>query len=126
MTTELSPGNVRLNDGLEPARYACGQKLYFEWSKYSSKRNTGEMVTITKIGRRWLELSNGHRADAATLCADGGKYSAPGRCYLSREAREADRAREAAWTALSHKMQRRAPGKVSAEDIAHATLLLGL
>lgn len=123
---QMQSGHVRLNDGLEPARYACGQELYFEWSDYGQKKNTGEMVTITKIGRRWLTLSNGHRADATTLYADGGQYSAPGRCFISRESREIERARDSAWTALRNNMQRRAPDKVSAEDIAHATRLLGL
>ena len=125
MTTELTPGNVRSNDGLEPTRYV-GQELYWEWSDYSHKRNTGEMVTITKIGRRWLNLSNTHRVDVSTLVADGGNYSPPGRCFLSRDAREAERSRDAAWMLLRHKMSRCAPGGVTAEHIAHATRLLGL
>ncbi|MFO0236419.1 MAG: hypothetical protein ACK53Z_00225 [Betaproteobacteria bacterium] len=119
------PMGVSSSEGLEPTRHV-GQELYWEWSEYSHKKNTGEMVKITKIGRRWLELSNGYRADAATLYADGGKYSSPGRCFLNREAREAERARDAAWTALRNRMQYQAPDKVSAEDIAHATRLLGL
>ena len=84
------------------------------------------MVKITKIGRRWLELSNTYRVDALTLVADGGKYSPPGRCFLNREAREAERARDAAWMLLRNKMSHRAPIGVTAEHIAHAARLLGL
>ena len=126
MTESDTPAKVATSDGLEPTRYACGQELYFEWSEYSHRKNTGEMVAITKIGRRWLSLSNGFRADAETLYVDGGKYSAPGRCFLSRDAREAERARNAAWAALRNSMQYKAPDKVSAKDIAHAARLLGL
>jgi len=124
-TPATEPLALRFSEGLEPTRYV-GQELYWEWSEYSHKKNTGEMVTITKIGRHWLELSNRHRVGASTLVADGGKYSPPGRCFLSRDAREAELARDAAWMLLRHKMSHRAPDGVTAEHIAHATRLLGL
>jgi hypothetical protein len=126
MSNSDQPWGLGCSEGLEPTRYACGQELYWEWSEYSSRKNTGEMVTITKVGRRWLELSNRYRVDQSTLVADGGPYSPPGRCFLSRETREAERARDAAWAALRNRMLHQAPDKVSADDIAHATRLLGL
>ena len=122
---DASRDGPELCEGLEPTRYV-GQELYWEWSEYSHKKNTGEMVTVTKIGRRWMELNNRHRVDRNTLIADGGQYSPPGRCFLSRAEREAERARDAEWMLLRHKISRRAPDGVTAEHIAHATRLLGL
>lgn len=106
--------------------YTLGQELYWEYSEYSHMKGKSEMVRITKIGRRWIGLSNGHRADASTLWADGGKYSSPGRCFLSRDSREEERNRDAAWTALRNKMSFRSPEQVSAADIAQAARLLGV
>ena len=126
-TPATEPLALRLSEGLEPTRYACGQELYWEPSRYSNNRmNGGSMVTITKVGRKWLELSNGHRVDAATLIADPGKYSSPGTCYKDRAAREAVVAAEAAWSSLRHRMNYNVPAGVTAEHIAHATRLLGL
>ena len=124
-TKTAKPLGLGSTEGLDPTRYV-GQELYWEWSEYSHKKNTGEMVTVTKIGRRWMELNNRHRVDRNTLIADGGQYSPPGRCFLSRAEREAERARDAEWMLLRHKMSRRAPDGVTAEHIAHATRLLGL
>jgi hypothetical protein len=115
-----------LSEGLEPARYVCGQELYWEPSRYSSNRKDHGMVTITKVGRKWLELSNGCRVDAATLIADAGKYSSPGQCYRDRAAREEVVEAEAAWSSLRHRMGYTVPKGVNAQDIAHATRLLGL
>jgi hypothetical protein len=111
---------------LEPTRYVCGQRLYFEPCRFSNRKEAGALVTITKVGRKWLQLSNGFRVDAQTLIADGGKYSSPGTCYKDRAAREAVVAAEAAWSSLRHRMGCTVPKGVSAQDIAHAARLLGL
>lgn len=122
-----------LSEGLGlPARYVCGQKLYFEPGRYiepgrySNSNEAGSMVTITKVGRKWLQLSNGCRIDAETLIADGGKYSSPGTCYKDRAAREAVVAAQAAWSSLRHRMGYTVPAGVTAEHIVHARRLLGL
>lgn len=62
--------------------YQVGQQL---WCSYSQIRSTPEYVSITKVGRKWLELSNRYRAEKETLKLDGGAYSSPGQCYISKE-----------------------------------------
>jgi hypothetical protein len=107
-------------------RYAVGQELYWEVSRYASNRQDHGMVKITKVGRKWLELSNGYRVNAKTLIADAGEYSSPGVCYENRAARESVVAAGAAWSSLRQRMGYTAPAGVSAEAIAQATCLLGL
>lgn len=65
--------------------YTEGQTLWLVPSRY---RHSGEPreVTITKVGRKWLTLNNGYRAAVDGLALDGGEYSSPGVCYLTREA----------------------------------------
>lgn len=57
-----------------------GQTLY--WSPSRGHGQKGE-VSITKVGRRWIELDNGYRIDKQTMRADGKGYSSPGCCFLS-------------------------------------------
>lgn len=119
------------NSPKKPMRYVVGQELFWEASDAFSRRkgNTTKMVTIAKVGRQWLALSDGHRIDAVTLLADGGDYSSPGRCFLSREdwdAHNANKNRFDAWIDLRVKMPNCVPENVSAEDIAKARHLLGL
>ncbi len=125
-TTPPGPLALGSSEGLEPTRYVCGQELYFEPGRYSNRKEAGSMVTITKVGRKWLQLSNGFRVDAGTLIADGGKYSSPGTCYKDRAAREAVVAAETAWSSLRHGMGYTVPAGVTAAHIAHARRLLGL
>lgn len=107
-------------------QYTVGQGLYFEWGRYSSRNGRGEAVTITRVGRKWLELSNGHRVDKVRLVADGRGYASPGTAYLSREEREAQVRLQDAWRSLRAGMGS-APGDgVTIERIAEAARLLGL
>ena len=72
-----------------------GQKLWYVPS-YGYRRD-GHEVTVEKIGRRWVTLAgNCGRIDKGTLFLDGGQYTSPGRCWLSREAYEESKAIEAA------------------------------
>lgn len=48
-------------------------------------RNAPCMVTVKTVGRKWITLSNRLRIDINTLVADGGGYSSPGKCYLTKE-----------------------------------------
>lgn len=107
-------------------KYTVGQELYFEWCRYSSRNGHGEAVTITKVGRKWLELSNGHRVDKIRLVADGRGYSSPGTAYLSREEREAQVRLQDAWRRLRVQMASVPGNGVTAERVAEAAKLLGL
>lgn len=106
-------------------KYTVGQELYFEWSPYSNRKGRGEAVTITKIGRKWLELSNGFRVDKMRLVADGRGYSSPGTAYVSREDRESQIRLQAAWHNLRRRMESHPGEGVTAERVAEAARLLG-
>ena len=96
--------------------YTVGQELYFE-----SKHGRSGTVTITKVGRKWLELSNHRRVDKDSLCADYGS-----RCFLSEAQRRADLEREAAWQHLRTALPYTAPPTVTDDDIKAAARLLGV
>lgn len=111
---------------MDKSEFKVGQVLFWEWSSYTHRRRENEDVTITKIGRKWLELSNGYRVDKETLVADCGKYSPAGRCYLDRAAREEELRVQNAWRDLNRRMGYSVPSGVSADDIEQAAKLLGL
>lgn len=75
--------------------FKVGQELYVPRKAVGFK--SPYPVTITKIGKRWLSLSNNHRADIDTLSVDGGAYSSPAICYLSIEAIKGDSLLKSAW-----------------------------
>jgi len=100
-----------------------GQTLW--WVPANGKR-CGE-VTVTKVGRKWATLDNGHRISLDTLVADGGERSTPGHCYYSEETYRGLVARAVEWTRLRADMQfSPPPDSVSIDDIAAARKLLGL
>ena len=104
--------------------YKVGQQLYWEPYDSRDKRHSG-IVQIMKVGRVWLELSNGYRVSAKTLIADGKKYASQGRCFLDKSAREAEVTADALWSALRAKIYLRIK-TVSADDIHAAAKLLGV
>ena len=73
---------------------------------------------MTKIGRKWAALDNYERIDVNTLIADGGKYSSPGRCYITREAFEAEQALEEAWHDFQRRVSYVVPPGMTVERIA--------
>jgi hypothetical protein len=84
-------------------------------------------VTVQKIGRKWAQVDYRLRIDVQTLIADGGDYSSPGRCYLSREEYEAELARRDAWRDFCKLLRwSRQPRAATIEAIEQAQILLGL
>lgn len=87
-----------------------GQEL---WFVHREKRSGApRAVTVTKVGRKWVHLDYcGLRIGIDTLVADGGDYAEPGRCWVNREAWEAEEARSDAWERLRKYVDRqwRAP-----------------
>lgn len=101
-----------------------GQTLWFEGAH---RHNAGlSEVTVTKVGRKWAQLSNHERIDVQTLYADGGQYVSPGRCWLSKVECDAEANRQAAWSDLVKMIQHayRAPEGVSEVNIRRAISLL--
>ena len=62
--------------------FKVGQELFW----VDRMRKINRAVTVEKIGRKWVYLSNHHRIDHETMEADSGGYSSPGKCYLSEQA----------------------------------------
>lgn len=63
------------------------------------KRELPRDVTVTKVGRKWIEIDPSWfpRLDKDTLFADGGKGVSPGRAYISKGEWEIERDTNQAW-----------------------------
>jgi hypothetical protein len=108
--------------------FIVGQELFWVWSDLSL---TNQLVTVTKVGRKWVELSNFYRFDMQTGWGDSKGYATPGRIYLSEAAYDAEQLADMgvyhAFNRLKSLMQRSAPKKgVKIEDIYEAARLLNL
>ena len=104
-----------------------GQVVWVE----RNRKPAGEEATVTKVGRKWADVSGGHgrRFDIETWDLDGGRYSSPGNVYPCRDAREKEISRIRAWRNLSDAIDRYrygAPPNVTIEAIQQAAELLGL
>ena len=105
-----------------------GQTLYY----VPSQRHGGDPreVKVTKVGRKWATVQEGvwftEKIDLDTLVADGGVYSSPGQCYLSKTHYEEVLAESEAWKRFRSVIDRtfRAPAGVSLEDINYAYTVL--
>lgn len=85
-------------------------------------------VTVTRVGRKWAEISRGgYRIDKTTLYIDGGDYSSPGRCYLTRAEHDNEVAMQRAWDALRNLVERKytPPDGMTVEAIRAALVALG-
>lgn len=91
-------------------------------------RSTEREVKVIKVGRVWAETSGYRRISLQTLTADGRGYSSPGRCWLSREAWEADKAESAAWNAFRDIIKdcRDRPSGATPHRLAQAAFIFGL
>lgn len=77
-----------------------GQEL---WYVPADARDRGRSCTVRvrSIGRKWAQVDGWlGQINIETWFVDGGGYSSPGRCWLNREAWEAEQRRLAAWDEL--------------------------
>jgi hypothetical protein len=100
-----------------------GQVLWFVPSHI---RDKPEAVTVLKIGRKWAHIGKHGRVNRETLFVDGGTFASPGRCWLSKEAWEAEVRRQEAWQRLRKDIDRQwqAPDGLSLEQIEQAIEIL--
>jgi len=106
-------------------KLVVGQVLWFVLTH--SRHSQPKDVTVLKVGRNWAQIDNGMRICVETLVADGGPYSPPGCCYLSKEVYEAEVALDKAWRELAKTIQYKSvPDGVTVTDIAAARNLLRL
>ncbi len=106
---------------------SVGQKLWMV--PYQRHLGVPMFVQVTKVGRKWAEISlRGYRISLNKLIIDGGGYTSPGRCYLTKEEHEAEVKLHAAWARLRSFMDRKhnPPDGVTIENIEAAIQVLGL
>lgn len=95
-----------------------GQTLwYVPHQRYESGRDRGTEVTVIKVGRKWADLNRGiPRISIQTMQADGGQYSSPGRCYLSRDEWLAEITLNAIWRDFASRIGGQSPPDGVTED----------
>ena len=103
-------------------KFKVGQEL---WCVYNDRRIGQQHTTVVqKVGRKWIELSNSHRMNAETMRLDGGNYSSPGMCYLSREEFEEIKQKNDAWRLFQRKVEWLSADNLCIDDIRAAAKLL--
>ena len=103
--------------------YTVGQQLWYQPTQYGSAR----LVTITKIGRKWLTVGLGLHVDKETLSADGGEYMSPGQCYLSEADYHAKVNLDHQWAQLLRDIPRYTrPAHITIDQIKQVRCVLGL
>lgn len=101
-----------------PVSLTVGQELWFVHRE--DRSGAPRTVTVTKVGRKWASIDYwGLRVDINTLVAQGNGYASPGRCWINREAWDAELEREAAWSKLRKYVDRawRPPAGLSKDQI---------
>lgn len=103
-----------------------GQELWM----VPRERHLGQprFVKVVKVGRKWAELDCLYRVNMETLSVDGGGYTSPARCYLDKEAYEAEQERQRLWGVLRQRINNKwtAPDGVTVEQIKIAAAELNL
>lgn len=86
--------------------YTVGQQLWFESNNdYSQRPPTYYQVTVTKVGRKWVELNEGqYKVERDKVHVDGGRYSSPGRLWLTKEDAESYLKLKAAWSDIVRRL----------------------
>lgn len=119
-------------------KYTVGQVLCAVITGHHVKREPLFIdVTITKIGRRWVEFEgwrgkgvhlDSPRFDMANGRIDAGGFNDIGRVYESRAAYDAMMQRQRAWSGLTAALRNRhdIPVDVTHDDIRQAAKLLGV
>ena len=101
-----------------------GQKLWMVYSDH--RRGHSHEVTVEQVGRKWayLDKFNKSRIYIASLKVDGGEYSSPGQCYLSKEDYEKEREFYQTFAKFKSKVASLYAKKVTLESIAEAAKIL--
>ena len=83
-------------------------------------------ATVTKVGNKYATLSTDDRIVIETGIIDGGRFTSPGKCYLSKEEYDATDGTARAWRALrvAVSSQHALPKDVTLADINAARALL--
>lgn len=113
------------NPSSNPHGLSVGDCLFYVAN--DNRRSTSH-VSVEKIGRKWVTLSNYVRVDISTLAADGGDYMSPGTAYRTeKEYRDRLAVREA-WASLNRHLGRMysMPDGMTVEKMDQIADLLGI
>lgn len=107
-------------------KLAVGETLFCVYD--DARRGDNFELEITKVGRKWVHTGHHYRVDIETLRIDGGQYSSPGKCYLSKEDYEAEKALDLAWNDFRETISdiHRIPKYMTIAKINQARGVLGL
>jgi hypothetical protein len=113
------------NPSLNPHGLFVGDCLFYV---ANDNRRSTTTVSVVKIGRKWVELSNRNRVDIMSLEADGGQYSSPGTAWLSEQAYRDRVALQDAWRSLRRQIDGLygAPAGLTIEKMDQIADLLGI
>lgn len=103
-----------------------GQEL---WYVPSYRGGEGHPVKIQRVARKWAYLEGSYRPERIsidTLTVDGGEYSSPGQCYISKEVYEQQQEIKKEWADLVRRLSHIPNQNVTIEDIRQARRLLGV
>lgn len=111
-----------------------GQKLWFVTSTNRSRWGANDYyVSISKIGRKWVYVKHTEggydkgRIGIDDLRMDGGDYTSPGECYISKESYEKEKHRNVVWERILNSIRYSAcPKNMSIEKLNEFAELLGV
>lgn len=104
-------------------KYKVGDTVYFDSDK---QWHSSREVTIEKVGRSYLHLSSGYRANKKNLQVTDGEYGI-GWLHPSKAVCDAIHARSNAWHVLRNKISRNElSDNITTEAIHEAAKLLGI
>jgi hypothetical protein len=125
-TTKTSEQGAVLHSAL---RFAHGQTLWFV--PVAKHDGAPHYVAIERVGRKWLTLMNGYRADITTLAVEGNGagHLHPAQCYLTKKAHDDVQELRSAWQRLRYWVEAKGssvPDGVTLESIRCARQALGM
>lgn len=106
--------------------FEVNQKVWFVPSIYSHVKNPYE-VTVERIGKKWITLSNGFRCDKFGE-VDGNGYCSPGTLYPNHEAYSQEKAKENVWKMIKNQIQYnyQVPDNLTIQDLVEIAGKLGI
>lgn len=85
-------------------KFKIGQKLFRDENlNFQRGEACQSWVTIEKVGRKWLTVDYGERVNIETLEVDGGQYSSPGQCYLTKKEYDEKVVKDKIWEGVRRK-----------------------
>jgi hypothetical protein len=116
-------------------KFEVGQKLWYvhsdRYSRLGDPADRGAEVTVTTVGRKWVGIDGhlsirGSRFNMRTMWVDRGRYSSPGRVYLSREEYRRQYAVNLEWSWLKRAIPDQPPPHITPDAIQLIASVIGL